>query len=412
MSNVMRQTGNSSIGLMARRLGNSYPGPQKQDDMPETTLSMMAKRMGLVYPSPQVHDPKEGLSEDSVDSSIEGIHNQSDILNNMGGHAQQERMIYDKKRSLDRALKYSYQGADIKKVDAEEDERPCRALINPNKLKPDYDDKIVSCNWDYELNPGTVFEWLGTRSHWLIYLQDLTELAYFRGQIRRCRHTIKWFDETNKEIKTTWAAVCGPAETKITNVATGSANTDTPNLTLSILIPESKSALEYFRRYSKFYLQGDAEGSPVVCWRVNTVNWISMPGVIELVAQEDYINNDVDTIGEIPGHKEMQERIAQEEKLKAEQSAQSIVIKGDNFIKPKTTHTFTCQNGNEWRIIASNGAPIQVLSKTNTEIKLKWDKFYSGQFVLAKYKVTRDEDGKVTDELMITQKTIVVETLY
>ena len=38
MSNVMRQTGNSSIGLMARRLGNSYPGPQKQDDMPSTRI--------------------------------------------------------------------------------------------------------------------------------------------------------------------------------------------------------------------------------------------------------------------------------------------------------------------------------------------------------------------------------------
>lgn len=401
MSNVMRQTGNSSISLMARRLGNVYPGVQVGENQPETTLSMMAKRMGLVYPSPQVHDPKEP-SNDEVDTSIEGIHNQSQLLNNMGGHAQQERMIYDKKRSLDRALKYSYQGADIKKVDAEEGERPCRALINPNKLKQDYDDKIVSCNWDYELSPGTVFEWMGTKSHWLIYLQDLTELAYFRGQIRRCKHTIKWLDENSREINTVWAAVCGPVETKINTVIKNNDTVDTPNLTLSILIPESESALRYFRRYSKFYLQGDSEGAPVVCWRVNTVNWISMPGVIELVAQEDYINEDLDAIGEVPYYKEMQDKIEQEEKLKAEQDAQSIVIKGENFIKPKMTYTFTCPNGDEWRIDAGKDAPLQILSKTNTEIKIKWDKFYSGQFILSKYK-----DGQ-----QITKKTIVIETLY
>lgn len=401
MSNVMRQTGNSSIGLMARRLGNSYPSPQKQDDMPETTLSMMAKRMGLVYPSPQVHDPKEP-SEDEVDTSIEGVHNQSQLLNNMGGHAQQERMIYDKKRSLDRALKYSYQGADIKKVDAEEGERPCRALINPNKLKPDYDDKIVSCNWDYELTPGSVFTWLGTDSQWLIYLQDLTELAYFRGQIRRCRYTLKWFDEDTKEVCTSWAAVCGPSETKINTVVINGDNVDLPNLSLSILLPASESALKHLRRYTLFYLQGTAPGSPVICWRINAVNSISMPGVIELSAEEYYQNRDTDDIKEIPRMKEIEEKLQKEEQLKAEASAQSIVIKGEGFITPKTVYTFTCANGDTWHIDAGKGAPIQILSKTNTEIKLKWDKFYSGQFTLSKHK-----DGQ-----QISKKTIVVETLY
>ena len=68
MSNVMRQTGNSSISLMARRLGNVYPGVQVGENQPETTLNMMAKRMGLVYPSPQVHDPKEPSNDDSLSS--------------------------------------------------------------------------------------------------------------------------------------------------------------------------------------------------------------------------------------------------------------------------------------------------------------------------------------------------------
>ena len=54
---------------------------------------------------------------------------------------QQERMIADKRKTLDKVFLYSYQGADVKKVD---DEESHKALINPNALKPDYDDKIIS----------------------------------------------------------------------------------------------------------------------------------------------------------------------------------------------------------------------------------------------------------------------------
>ena len=94
-------------------------------------------------------------------------------------------MIADKRKSLDRALMYSYQRAFIKKLGENEE---ILALINPNKLKQDYDDKILSVNFEYNFKPGDVFEWGNTHSYWLIYLQDLTELAYFRGSIRRCRY--------------------------------------------------------------------------------------------------------------------------------------------------------------------------------------------------------------------------------
>jgi murein endopeptidase len=66
----------------------------------------------------------------------------------MGGNRQQERMIKGKRRSLDRAVWNSYQAAEVIKIDAE-DRKPVRALINPNKLKQDYDDKIISIGYEY-----------------------------------------------------------------------------------------------------------------------------------------------------------------------------------------------------------------------------------------------------------------------
>ena len=97
-----------------------------------------------------------------------------------GGKDQQDRMIKDKQKTLEKAFLYSYQGAKVKNIETEE---IARALINPNKLKQDYDDKIISIGFDYGYQPGTVFEWMNTNSYWLVYLQDLTELAYFKGEI-------------------------------------------------------------------------------------------------------------------------------------------------------------------------------------------------------------------------------------
>ena len=105
---------------------------------------------------------------------IEGIADQATRFHQAGGNRQQERMIKDKRRSLDHAVWNSYQAAEIVKTDAE-DRKPFRALINPNKLKQDYDDKILSVRHEYQVAPGTVFEWLGTHTNWIVYLQDLTQ---------------------------------------------------------------------------------------------------------------------------------------------------------------------------------------------------------------------------------------------
>jgi hypothetical protein len=155
-------------------------------------------------------------------------------------------MIKDKRRSLDYAVWNSYQAAEIVTTDAE-DRKPVRALINPNKLKQDYDDKIISVGFEYEVTPGTVFEWLGTKTYWIVYLQDLTELAYFRGDIRKCSYEIAWEDEGG--LHKTYAAIRGPVETKINFIQKHGISVDTPNHSLSILMPKNEETLKYFKRY-------------------------------------------------------------------------------------------------------------------------------------------------------------------
>lgn len=305
-----------------------------------------------------------------------------EILQHQGGFPQQDRMIKDKYRSFKRALTYSYQGAFIQPIGQEEQ---YRALINPNKVKQDYDDKIISVDFQHGLKPGDIFNWVNTNTYWLIYLQELTELAYFRGDIRRCNYTIDWLNKDG-ERQSAYAAVRGPVETKIDYIQKEGISVDNPNHSLNILIPKNEETLAYFKRYSKFYLQEDTN----TCWRIEGVDSISMPGVIEINAVEYYINDFYDEDGIV-------------DKLNVKQipeDAATTEIEGPTFIKPKTTYAYAYMGEEstvgEWSV-KEKDMPVEINKASDTIISLKWNKNYSGQFTL--------QCGDAT-------KTIVVESLF
>ena len=301
-----------------------------------------------------------------------------------GGKDQQDRMIKDKQKTLEKAFLYSYQGAKVKNIETEE---IARALINPNKLKQDYDDKIISIGFDYGYQPGTVFEWLNTNSHWLVYLQDLTELAYFKGDIRKCSYQISWEDEDGN-LCSTYVAVRGPVETKINFIQKNGISVDTPNHTLNILMPKTSDTLKYFTRYSRFYLRGIMEEDKQICWRVEATDSISMPGILEITAMEYYSNEIEDDIenGIVGG---LIVESADPEPIRS-------LIKGENYIKPRREYVYTYQGleSSKWEV--PTDLPVD-WTDNGKSITLKWLPTYSGQFTI-KYGTQ--------------EKNIVVESLF
>ena len=342
----------------------------------------MQGRLGTYDKRP--YDPRK------TDPEIDGIKDQSMRLRVHGGNRQQERMIRDKRRSLDHAVWNSYQAAEVVRNEAEL-KMPVRALINPNKLKQDYDDKIISVGYEYGFKCGDVFEWLGTHTHWLVYLQDLTELAYFRGDIRKCSYEISWEDEDGKH--STYAAVRGPVETKINFIQKHQISVDTPNHSLNILMPLNDETVKYFKRYSKFYLQNDHPSAEQVCWRVEAIDWISTPGILEVAAVEYYANKTEDDI---------ENGIVGGLIVKPENPNPPVVeetILGETFIKPKKQYIFTFSGERDanWSIDKKYPVVFEVDENDPQKIILKWNSSYSGQFDLCY--------GDIV-------KTIVVESLF
>ena len=74
------------------------------------------------------------------------------------GLDQQDRMIRDKQLSLKKATQYSYQGAKIRKYTDDTDVEYA-ALINRNKLIDDYDEKIISIDFSYNIQAGDIIVW-------------------------------------------------------------------------------------------------------------------------------------------------------------------------------------------------------------------------------------------------------------
>ena len=358
-----------------------------------TTQQLMA---GRIFGAPDHSEPKKA---DLHSLGLDRLDEMGLQLYTAGGPAQQSRMIRDKRKSLNRALLYSYQAAFVKKVYQFGEEPPLgktteieRALINPDKLKMDYDDKILSIGFEADFKPGDIFKWCNTGSYWIIRLQDLDELAYFRGDIRRCDYTIAW-EDSEGNVQRTYAAIRGPVETKINYIQKHQISVDTPNYSLNIYMPKNKYTLEYFKRYAKFYLQEVAEGDTNVCWRVEAIDSISTPGILEVTAVEYYSNEMEDDLEKnIAGG-----LVVKHVEPEVTDTVNTIV--GNTFIKPKMEYEYYFNGALRMKWSFDSKLPIKAYLNNDDirRIKIKWMANYSGQFDL--------NYGDYS-------KTIVVESLF
>ena len=157
-----------------------------------------------------------------------------------------------------------------------------QALINDNNTKSDYDKRYVSVDFAAQLGPGDVFECLDDETHWMVYLQDLVEIAYFKSEIIRCRYQLT-IDDTNY-----WIYFQGPTETAIRWNLKNNINWNELNLSGTVYIQKNEQTQDYFNRFDKLKIDGHT-------WQIKVVDTLTVPGLIELEVQEyfDSITEDL-----------------------------------------------------------------------------------------------------------------------
>lgn len=277
---------------------------------------------------------------------MSALENMQTRLDYNGGQAQIARMNKDKIKSLKKALVASYQAATAILADG----REFKCLINPDKIKNTYDNKIISIPFEdvclnserlgktnegvvsIDLKAGDVFTWKENGSKWLIYLQRLEETAYFRSEIRKCNKTV---EINGKEYD---VYVRGPEQLTIEWQKGNLEMFNKQNYTLLMYITKDKNTLDYFHRFTKIEIDG-------LPWEVQAVDSIATEGLIEVSLKESYRN----TI-----EKEIEEN---KEETKPEQK--NIYIKGENSVYPywEGQYEIIGVNGGIWEI-SNNKAKI------------------------------------------------------
>ena len=367
-------------------------------------------------------------------------------LNIRGGTQQDVRMREDKLKSLKKALLYSYQSAVVQKYNVENEnniirltniinflqnneeleeqnlsflkeiqkeyfflyknryslnyinhlkdikkrlslKQPCfRCLINHDKLKVAYQDKIISI--PFELPPigsydpvetdfhnGTVFKWVhGNKeewtpdTYWIVYMQYSEETAYFRAEIRKADEQIQiiTIDDQGNETSTIYRGwMTGPDETEIVwNVKKGVVWNDM-NYTKKLYITKDENTQAFFKRFDRVKINGKP-------WEIQAYNdnySISKTdkgetGIIRVALKETYTNTDQFVA-------ETLENAAAQVK---EAEGLEPYIDGPTTASPYDIIKFKAYNFNEqqeWTISNNSIARIIKYNEDNTQIQVE-----------------------------------------
>lgn len=313
---------------------------------------------------------------------MSGLDNLNARLNYRGGPKPQDRLISGKLAALKRALLNSYQAATA----ILEDGREFRCLINPDKLKVDYEDKIISIPFEdiclnqprtgktsegiqtIGMKTGDVFTWKETDTKWLVYLQYLEERAYFRAEIRKCSDSIEingrpywYFLRRYNQEDALWHTSKGVSWNEL-------------NYSLEMYITKDEFTQGYFKRFQIFEFNNQP-------WEVQDIDIYSADGLIVVLLKE-YYNNTI------------AEEIKQEKEENKNNDDNTIettsAIIGNLVVYPYDEVTYTIQDisGGYWDII---GTKAKILSQNDTEVLVAITTGRSGEFKLV-YKRDNEED--------------------
>jgi hypothetical protein len=303
-------------------------------------------------------------------------------INYNGGKEQESRMNVDKLRTLKKALLYSYQAATARLTDG----REFRCLINPDKLKTSYDEKIISIPFfDIQLNPelkeskkfqktskgeeeigmkpGDVFTWKETNTDWLVYLRRYEETAYFRAEIRKCDYEIEVNDKKYK------VYIGGPDASAIIWNKVKKTEWNDLNYSITMYVTKDKNTEAFFHRFAKI----DINEKP---WEVQAIDSISQDGIIIIALKETYENSI--------------EEAVEKEKVDVYIDLTQPYIKGPETVYPYDVVTYYIKNAEGGEFVAE-GSGFEIASQDAEYIKLGIVTGKSGSFTL-KYKIQDKED--------------------
>lgn len=206
-----------------------------------------------------------------------------------------------------------------------------KVILKNSKDDWNRDVKFINAQAGLGFEVGNTVIWDRLDIKWLITWQDLGINEYFRGEMRRATHLLRWKDK-NGFICEQWAAIEGPVETKAKYEQTrGTAIIERRNDSVEIWIgANDKDAISSFKKFTRVMINDRV-------WEVQVRDDITNENIYRMSLIEDYSNPEVDDIiNAIPSGKI---DFAPSEK---DPDIAGIKIVGPNGLKEKIGIEFRC----------------------------------------------------------------------
>lgn len=268
----------SSLDKMNKRL-SVFGGEDQWTRMRQDKLRSLKKALLASYQRAivQKYDVKKDSLANNIISIITLLQDNQELSENQSNILVKLEEQYP---SLIKVDKYSARYIQVLEeiVDSITSTAPMfKALINHDKLKVDYEDKIISIPFreapedseeqvDTDFHNGTVFKWVhGNKeewtpdTYWIVYMQYSEETAYFRAEIRKADEQIQIIvidDEGNESTVSYRGWMTGPNETTaLWNTKRGVVWNDM-NYTKLLYITKDEDTLAYFQRFDRIIING------------------------------------------------------------------------------------------------------------------------------------------------------------
>lgn len=259
-----------------------------------------------------------------------------------------------------------------------------RCLINHDKLKVDYEDKIISIPFsepciggsqdpiETDFHNGTVFKWVhGNReewtpdTYWIVYMQYSEETAYFRAEIRKADEQIEIIvidSEGNENAVTYRGWITGPNETTALWNVKKNVTWNDMNYTKLLYITKDEDTLAFFQRFDRILINGKP-------WEVQAYNesygvngTLSDQGIIRVALKETYVSTDQFIRESLDAA-----AAAEEEQAQYDAEHTDARIDGPETVYPFSVITYTAKNFDlkdvEWTL--SNPALAKIINVSN-----------------------------------------------
>ena len=263
-----------------------------------------------------------------------------------------------------------------------------RCLINHDKLKVDYEDKIISIPFqeppvgskipvETNFHNGTVFKWVhGNKeewtpdTYWIVYMQYSQQTAYFRAEIRKADEQIEiiTIDEEGNESSIIYRGwMTGPNETTaLWNVKKGVVWNDM-NYTKLLYITKDENTLAFFQRFDRIIINGKP-------WQVQAYNENystskhneGSSGIIRVALKETYTST-----------KQYMKAVAAQQ-IPQDEIDESVepTIEGTTVASPYDVLTYAAlgfddYENNDWSISNSTLARIINISEDKKKVKVE-----------------------------------------